>query len=206
MDAKIFWDVIGNYNSNTVFIQLILLIALIFSFIISIIRKKGHLINISLGISNLYIGIAFFYIYGTEPIQKYFAFPLFLLIGFIFIFEGLKKGNNDLVKPNIIQLVIFLLFLIYPLVSILLGHKFPKLVLYIMPCPIVTLSIASYSLLKNKNLILLILLCIWGLTGIKSLIFNVYEDIILLLTSFYCIFEIIKAIRNRKVNNKNIIV
>lgn len=54
-----------------------------------------------------------------------------------------------------------------------------------MPCPIISLSTAVYAGYKRKNKVLLILLVIWGLTGIKSIIFNAYEDIILLLWGLY---------------------
>ena len=73
-----------------------------------------------------------------------------------------------------------LLFVLYPAISFLLGNTFPKMVTYIMPCPIVSVSIAVYSGYRRKNRFLLLLLTIWGLTGIKSLIFSAYEDIILL--------------------------
>ena len=77
------------------------------------------------------------------------------------------------------------LYAAYPLVSMLFGGRFPQLVTHIMPCPVVTISIAVYSCYKRKNLALLILLTIWGLTGVKALIFSAYEDIILLLAGLY---------------------
>lgn len=54
-----------------------------------------------------------------------------------------------------------------------------------MPCPIISLSIAIYAGYKRKNKALLVLMTIWGLTGIKSVIFNAYEDIILLICGLY---------------------
>ena len=56
---------------------------------------------------------------------------------------------------------------------------------YIMPCPVISLSIVVYAGYERKNKVLLALLTIWGLTGIKSVIFNAYEDIILLVCSLY---------------------
>ena len=84
------------------------------------------------------------------------------------------------------------LYAAYPLVSMLLGGRFPQLVTHIMPCPVVTISIAVYSCYKRKNLALLILLTIWGLTGVKALIFSAYEDIILLLAGLYGVWLIIQ--------------
>ena len=52
-------------------------------------------------------------------------------------------------------------------------------------CPVISLSIVVYAGYERKNKVLLALLTIWGLTGIKSVIFNAYEDIILLVCGLY---------------------
>lgn len=69
------------------------------------------------------------------------------------------------------------------------------MVTYIMPCPVISLSIAVYSGYKRKNKLLLVLLTIWGLTGIKSIIFSAYEDIILLICGLYGILLIVNEIK-----------
>ena len=56
---------------------------------------------------------------------------------------------------------------------------------HIMPCPVTSLSIAVYAGYKKKNKLLLALLTVWGLTGVKSVVFNAYEDIILLACGLY---------------------
>lgn len=71
-------------------------------------------------------------------------------------------------------------YLFYPVVSVLLVNSFSQMVTYILPCPVISISIAVYAGYKRKNKVLLALLTIWGLIGIKSVIFNAYEDIILL--------------------------
>ncbi len=98
-------------------------------------------------------------------------------------------------KPNRIQTILLLLYLLYPIVSLLLGNSFPQMVTYIMPCPVISLSIAVYAGYKRKNKILLALLTIWGLTGIKSIIFNAYEDIILLVCGLYGVVLFINEIK-----------
>lgn len=84
------------------------------------------------------------------------------------------------------------------LVSILLGNSFPQMVTYIMPCPVVSLSIAVYSGYQRKNRLLLALLTIWGLTGVKSILFNAYEDIILLVCGLYGITLLVREVRRSK--------
>lgn len=185
MDAQVFWNVIGNYNEKTWVIQIPLLIFVLLAVILSYKGKVKWAAKFALGIVNLFIGIGFFAWYGTEPIQKYFALPLYLVCGGLFIYESGHNKDDVIMKPNIIQKILLMFYFFYPFVSILLGNSFPQMVTYIMPCPVISLSMIIYAGYKRKNKILLALLTIWGLTGIKSIIFNAYEDIILLVCGLY---------------------
>ena len=200
MDSTVFWDVIGTYNSQTKFFQIIILNFILVGLALSYTRKVKWAAKLVLGLSNLFIGIAFFGVFGTEPIQKYFALPLYLICGSLFLTECFKNKNDTLNSPNKLQLFLIALCALYPVVSFALGNQFPKMVTYIMPCPIISLSIAIYSGYQKKNKVLLLLLTVWGLTGIKSLIFSAYEDMILLLCGMYGIYLIWAANKNEKPN------
>ncbi len=202
MNVQSFWNVIGNYNKHTIIIQIVLLIFLVSALLLSYSGKIKWISKLALGITNIYIGIVFFGIYGTEPIQKFFALPLYLLCGVMFLYECMFNKEDMLQKPNRWQIILLSLYIIYPGVSIALGNYFPRMVTYIMPCPVVSASIAVYSGYSRKNKFLLVLLTIWGLTGIKSVIFNVYEDIILLICGMYGIVLIVREIKNKtKINS-----
>ena len=185
MSAQAFWDVISNYNEQTKILQIGLLIFLILAIALSYMRKVNWAAKFALGITNLFIGIAFFAWYGTEPIQRFFALPLYLLCGILFLYESWHNRNDLLDKPTPLQSLLIVLYLLYPLISFASGNHFPQMVTYIMPCPIVSLSITVYAAYKRKNILLLIFLTVWGLTGIKSIVFSAYEDIILLLCGVY---------------------
>ena len=197
MDAQAFWNVIGQYNENTVLIQMILLILIIIAMTLSYTGKVECLAKLMLGIANLFIGIVFFGCYGIMPIQKFFALPLYLICGFLFLYEGLHNKNDILERPDLFQSVLLILFYLYPLISIVLGNHFPQMVTHIMPCPIVSLSITVYAGYKRKNKFLLLLLTIWGVTGIKSVIFSAYEDLILFICGIYGVYLLTKEIRGR---------
>ena len=198
MDAQAFWNVIGNYNEQTKILQIGLLISVIVAIALSYMRKVNWAAKFALGITNLFIGIAFFAWYGTEPIQRFFALPLYLLCGILFLYESWHNKDDLLEKPTPVQSLLIVLYLLYPLISFALGNKFPQIVTHIMPCPIVSLSITVYAAYKRKNILLLILLTVWGLTGIKSIIFNAYEDIILLICGFYGVALLVDEIKRDK--------
>jgi hypothetical protein len=195
METNIFWDIIGQYNSQTVVIQIILFGITIFAFFLSYTGKIKWIIKFTLGITILFIGILHFWYFGTENIQKYFAFPLFIISGILFIFESVKNKYDTLGKLNKCQIALFILYLLYPLISFALGNRFPKMVTYIMPCPYISVSIIIYSGYKIKNKLLLIFMALWGLTGVKAFVANAYEDLILLLCGIYCIYILIKQIK-----------
>ncbi len=200
MDTQIFWNVIGEYNVQTLIIQIGLFIFLISAIVVSYMHKINWSAKFALGIANLFIGFGFFALYGTEPIQKYFALPLYSLCGVLFLYESWHSRNDVLQKPNMLQAALLALYLLYPFVSVLLGNSFPQMVTYIMPCPVVSLSITVYAGYKNKNKLLLALLALWGLTGIKSVFFNAYEDLILLICGLYgavLLFYEIKASKTK---------
>jgi len=198
MDVNIFWEIIGEYNNKTIIVQIILFVLGIFAFILSYAGRIKWIIKFTLGIIILYIGIVYFGYYGTEIIQKYFAFPLFIISGLLFIFESIKNKQDILEKFDKIQFILLFLYLLYPLVSFILGNRFPKMVTYIMPCPIISVSIVIYSAYKIKNKLLLVCMALWGLTGVKAFVANAYEDIILLICGVYCIYLLINQIRIKK--------
>lgn len=198
MDAQAFWNVIGNYNQETLIWQCVILTLVIISLVMVYFQKTIWGPKITLGIANLFIGIVFFIYYGTEPIQTYFAAPLFITTGSLFIYEGIRYKRSRFNRLDKVQWVLLCLFVMYPLISFLLGHSFPQLVVYIMPCPIISLSIVVYTCYDHKNKLLLLLMTIWGLTGIKAFFVNALEDIILLICGLFCLFIFIQEIKNSR--------
>ena len=197
MDVNKFWEIIGQYNSQTIFIQIFLFILGIISFFLSYTESIKWIIKLVLGITILFIGIVHFGYFGTEIIQKYFALPLFIICGLLFIYESFKNKQDVLDKFNKLQIVLFILYLLYPLISFVLGNKFPRMVTYIMPCPYISVSIIIYSGYRIKNKLLLIMMALWGLTGVKAFVVNAYEDLILLVCGFYCIYVLKKQTKKQ---------
>lgn len=202
MNTEIFWQVIGNYNQQTYNFQIVLLATITIAVILSYFHIVNWSAKLALGITNLFIGITHFAIFGKMPIQYFFAAPLFICVGLLFLYVCIKHPKDTFKKPNIIQIILLTLYLLYPLISILLGNRFPHMVTYIMPCPIISLSIVLYASYGKRNLLLLVLMTVWGLTGVKAFIANAYEDIILLICGIYGTIIIIKDIYCKIKTNK----
>ena len=185
MNAQVFWNIISAYNLHTWAIQAALLIFLLGMTALSYTQRVRWAVKCALGVLHLFIAVAFFAWHGRLPIQRFFALPLFLACGLLFLYDCLRN-RDDAWKPlNLPWAMLLLLCLLYPLCSALLGNAFPRMVTHIMPCPVASFGIVLYSGYSRKNKLLLALLTLWGLTGIKSLLFHAYEDLILLLCGLY---------------------
>ena len=66
MKAEQFWNVIVNYNQDTWKIQVVFLFIIITSIMVAYLKKAQCVPKITLGITNLFIGIVYFLVYGTE--------------------------------------------------------------------------------------------------------------------------------------------
>lgn len=198
MDAERFWNVIANYNQATVYVQMILGICLILSCVIARKGKATWLPKVVYGGISLFLAIVFFLIYGTEPIQFFFAFPMFLVLGCVFFFEAFKHKDEEFCKFTKLQWILTVLVLIYPLVSIVQGKSFPEMLMYIMPCPVVCIGIILWQSYGSRNLVSLVALTIWGLTGVKAFFFDAYEDLILFAMGILALVILIKEIKSRR--------
>ena len=185
MDAQIFWQVIGQYNQQTAGVQAVLFLLLLGALALSYGQKCVWAAKAALGVLNLFMGFGFFALYGTQPVQTLFAMPFFLVCGVLFLYEGVRHRKELLCRPDGWQGIFLALYLLYPAVSVLLGQRFPQMTTHIMPCPINSLGIVVCTGYRKKNKLLLVLLALWGLTGIKSVFFHVYEDLILFACGIY---------------------
>ena len=74
------------------------------------------------------------------------ALPLYLLCGGLFLYESWHNREDILEQSSLVQSLLLLFYVCYPLVSVMLGNRFPRMVTYIMPCPVASLSTAVYTL------------------------------------------------------------
>ncbi len=197
--ADDFWKNIGTYNVDTIYIQGIFSLLIIGILIVSFIRQNNaieHLINILFSAAFIFVGIYFFLIIDKSFTAMIFG-PYFIIIGLLFL-SCILKSNSQLHYPTRFQYLLYGLVIVYPMISYALDHKYPEQVLYILPCPITSLALISYCRLKRRNDLLNVMLIIWGLTGIKAFIFDVKEDLILLVVGLYGLFDFINYKRNKK--------
>jgi hypothetical protein len=208
--AKEFWDVIGIYNTTLLWLQFVLVGLLIVGTVACFIKKSSSIqviLKIILSGCFGFIGIVFFIICDKSALGRFLGAPVYISIGVMFLIdiwwkriefaipiEGKKKG---------LTIFLFLIYLLYPLVSYLIGHSYPRIVLYLMPCPLVYYTTVLLSANINKvNSFIYYLLIFWGMTGLPKAIFGAYEDLILFLGGIYALILLIKNYKTISLHNK----
>lgn len=195
--SSIFWKTIANYNLSTWKVQVILLAMCVVLTLALYLKPTVFLkkfIKFYIGSIFLWIGIVFFYTYGSLEAKKYLTGTLFILIGVLWIADILwNKVDFSFERKQIIFSILFyILWLLYPIISMLFGKRYPSISTSIMPCPMTVFSLALLCSCPQKtNLPLLALLILWALTGFpKIFIFNVPEDLILFASGIYGIITL----------------
>ena len=194
-----FWKIIGTYNVDTIYVQGIFSLFIIGTLIYSFIGQNQvieRLINILFSAVFIFVGIYFFLIIDKSLTAMIFG-PYFIIIGLLFLL-GLFNSKSQFQYPTRFQYLLYGLVLLYPIISYALNHKYPQQVLYILPCPITSIALITYCRLKKRNDILNLMLIIWGLTGLKAFVFDVKEDLILLMVGIYGLYDFINYKRRVK--------
>jgi len=192
-----FWQVIEKYNVETIYMQGIFSVILIGVLLYSFFKQNQlieSLIKIVFGTVFIYLGIYFFLIIDKSFTSKIFG-PYFIIIGLLFL--GLLDSKSQLQPSTRFQYLLYGIVLSYPIISYLLDHKYPHQILYLLPCPIASIALITYCRFKKRNDVLNILLIIWGLTGVKAIIFDVKEDLILLMIGVYALIDFINYKRKK---------
>jgi len=192
--ADMFWNTISSYNNATIFYQtVIFFIGLLLTIWLytNPSQKAKVSMKIYLAFCFAWISIVFFILYDKSVIGHFIASPLFGVISILFIVDiFVNKTKFEFNKIKAIQIVVaifYLLYLIYPILSFIIGHRFPKIVTLIMPCPItvfaITIMVHSMPKIDKKVFVLLL---IWGITALPKVFkFQVPEDWILFASGIY---------------------
>lgn len=61
--------------------------------------------------------------------SKVFALPLYFVCGILFLCKCYHSRDDRLEKPNLCQVSLLVLYLLYPLISVMLGNNYPQMVL-----------------------------------------------------------------------------
>lgn len=191
-----FMELFKSYNQSVFPLQFFFYILAFTIVFLSVKRIKGadRIINVILSFFWLWMGIVYHLLFfSTINTAAYVFGGLFIVQGLLFLYFGVIKQKlayrltNNAFGVAGAAIVIFALF-IYPLLGYLLGHVYPYLPTFGVPCPttIFTFGVLLWSYDRVPKLILLIPF-LWSLLGFSAAtMLGIQEDIALLITGFTC--------------------
>ncbi len=205
-----FMDVFKNYN-NAVFPMQIVLYLFALAAIYSTFKKiswSDKIISSILSFFWLWMGIVYQLIFFTTINKTAYLFgTLFILQSGLFLWKGVFQNKlsfrfrKDIYGIAGIALLVFALA-IYPLIGYLLGHVYPALPTFGLPCPTTIFTFGMLLMVDKKYPpIILFIPMIWGIIGfLAAFLLGIKEDIGLLISAFLSTGLLIK--RNRKASTE----
>jgi hypothetical protein len=201
--AELFWNQIALYNESTFLFELLMILAGIILTGLLYLKPSNiynSLMKIYLAFSFAWLGVVFFWGFDKSPIGMFFAGPLFLVIAGLFLSDVLyKKIEFTLPQTKGVRYATFvwwgLVVIGYPVISFLLGHRYPRLTMPYMPCPLTVFALSLLTAsLPRIDIKVYILLLVWAALGLPKVVglFDVREDTILFAAGVYGLVLLIK--------------
>lgn len=205
---EIFWDTIAAYNAGTWPVQLLLTITgLVLTILLYFRPTPAVRIAMKIFMATLNFWIAgIYYLVYCEPREYHGLLALFwAIMGCIWVYDlAVKHASLERTGQHTkFALLLFIMPLIYPLCSLLLGREFPIMTSPIMPCSVAVFTIALMLAFSERvNIVLAMFLCHWALIGLsKVYFFGIPEDYLLacsIVPALYLFFrEYIRSIASR---------
>jgi len=204
--SKEFIQVIVTYNQAVWPIQIVLTFIAFLSLML-IWKKNEARSQIASGILGgywIWMGIVYHWIHFTSINKAAWVFGgLFLLQGALFIYDAVVARKllfslNDSGSRVLTWLFLGYALLLYPVIGTMVGHAYPQLPTFGLPCPttIFTFGILLTSV-RRIPIRLLIIPALWSIIGFSAALnFGVYEDVGLLVAAILGTLTII--LKNRK--------
>ena len=201
-----FLQVFATYNQTVWPMQIVFNLLALFA-IVSVIktyRRADAVISGILAFFWLWIGIVYHFWHFTTINKAAYLFGMLCVIqGMIFFIAGVIKSKLSFIYQTSLSGIVgslFLLYslLIYPLLGYLLGHRYPQLPTFGLPCPTTIFTFGLLLWTKSPfPRYLLIIPTLWSVIGFGAAIsLTIREDIGLLVAGI--VGSLLLVLRERK--------
>jgi hypothetical protein len=192
-----FLDTFAQYNVEVFPIQVALYIAGLtaIAFVFIPMPKSGAAISSILAFLWLWMGMVYHFMYFTSINPAAYAFGIvFSLQALLFLIYGMMRGKlefgwkRDRYRIAGIMMIIYAMIL-YPLLSIFLGEKYPGTPTFGLPCPTTIYTFGMLLLCRDKcPFILLVIPAAWAIIGSTAVVyFGIVADAGLIISALIAV-------------------
>lgn len=205
----VFWQTIADYNAATwIFQAFIIVIAATLTFLLYVkpSEKVRTTMRIFMAFLNFWIAGVYYMVY-CQPREYHGMMALFwAIMGSLWLYDiGVKRTSLERTgRHSRFALLLFVMPLLYPVTSLLLGRTWPMMTSPVMPCSVAVFTVGLMLAFSVRvNMVLAMFLCHWSLIGLsKVYFFGIPEDYILgcsIIPALYIFFrEYIISISNER--------
>jgi hypothetical protein len=207
LSAEQWWGIIGAYGARVWPAQAIFFVvaaALVLLLIFKPDKLASALMKLYFCLAFGWNGMVFFMVLGKDLAGNYFFGSLFTLVAILFAIDLFRdRIQFRYPKPNwqkYLTLALMLIVFCYPLISLVFGHYFPRVIIPgTFPCPTTALALLLLTTaLPRVDKIMYVILLFWAIPFppfIQIPRYGVYEDSIMLIVGIY---SLIMLVRNWK--------
>jgi len=206
-----FFDVFRQYNEAVWPAQIVLILLAIVAVGLCIWRRPhtDRLISGILGLLWAWTGIAYHLIYFTAINKAAFGFGAVFLVGSgAFVWAGVVKGQLAFTSTKTIGrilggILVAYALLVYPALSVMLGHSYPTMPTFGLPCPTTIFTIGMLCFLAAPfPRYILVAPILWSAVGSQAaFLFGVYADFGLLVAGIVAVYLLAESHRSTAKSN-----
>ena len=199
-----FWGVGGNYNSDTIVVQIIMELLLFAGFImVDFIKKQKFvtLVKVLFAIEFIWIGIEYFLIHGIPEYNNVLNSIPFFAIGLCWIEDAISKRTNAQITYGKKSLFLYLIWPLFFVLTFVCGRTWPNIFGIVFPCNTITMALIWLNIHSSKkNYLLAGILVLMATPGglFNVFYFKVYEDWLMVLMGITTLVNFIYQYRIKK--------
>lgn len=161
--------------------------------------KTDILMKVFLSLAFAWNGVAFFLVFLRNPISMLVGAPLFIVVAILFAADVRAKRTHFRLPAERWRKVLTVLWiavtLLYALLGWPLGHRYPRTILPLFPCPLTVFAlalIAAGAPMADKRVFALLIA--WSLMGLPKCLgaLDCHEDCLLFAAGVYGLVMLIK--------------
>ncbi len=200
---QVFWNTISEYNAATWPAQILFVAIAVALTLLLYFRPTPRVrvaMKIFMAVLNFWIAGVYFLVYCAPREHSDMQALFWAIMGCIWIYDLVVKhaslARTDHAK---VAILLFVMPLLYPLLSLAMGREFPMMTSPVMPCSVAVFTVGLMLAFSERvNIVLAMFLAHWTLIGLsKVYYFGIPEDYLMacsVLPALYLFFrEYIRA-------------